>query len=502
MNALNRKLIILFVSIVFLLYLYLLPKSFLGFYQAQMLANVFDLNTAIQNTPNLKSIVGYLMLIKTLNIVLDIPLFSVILISAIISFIALFIAYYFIISWFITDPDVKFFLIFLYPIIYIIISPTSIFAGYLSIYSLLLATMILYLIFNKKISFPFLIILFLSWLALSLYWHSIQVMTMAIIFIFFLLIMSTTQFNDSYKKQQFFAFLTIFLIFIISWTYFKSSFFESSLNIFQIDFDSSKFLSKGSFSNEFAFISNTPTKFFDTSRYLSYLLVEVIFMVLSLYTVYAIITKKEISNNFFVFSSVFLAQLILVPLYFFVTGSSPVILIITFLYPAAIIFLLAPEKLILKRVLNLLIITFLLIPIVLTSLGVANIYFNNNPEQKIKLTTYYPSAYWINDKFGKINIYTDAHTGGNFQLINKMYVKNDNINIISIGYHTYSDLIHHTFNHNKNSILIINQRLYDEHLIFESLESWNQFEPINKKIIYCDKELNPIFSDGNIIIFI
>ncbi len=499
----NIILFFIFFSGIFLFFLLLIPISYLGFYQAQMLSLIFDLSISIQNFPGIKSIIAYLILIKILNIFTNTQLFTTIQISAFISLISLFLSYYFFINLFNIDKKIKTFTILFYPVLFLLFAPTSIFAGYLSSFSLLISIIILFLFSKKqerKDKLQISILVVICWIALGFYWHSIQVMTIAIIAVYWVLI---TLYNNQNTRinQNSILFLIISVLFIVSWIYIKSSTFESSLSYFQLDFDFLKFLSKGALTNEYSFNSNLPIGFIDIIRYLSYFFTELIIGFISLKTLYIISIKEDLPKEYLLISSLFFAQLIMIPIYFFVTGASPIIIITTFFYPVIILLFLKQNQKSISFLTRTTILLIIFIPLIVTSIGTFYVYINNSPEQNIDFNNYISSVDWITSHYNKTTIYTDAHTGGNYRIA--LHSKNIDVNcdIISIGYQTYIDIISLNFINANDKILVINQQLYENHLIFESLESWNQFEPVNPNLINKNTNLNKFFSDGKIIIY-
>jgi len=501
-SALNRVLYI-FLALFFVIVPLLLPESYMGFYQSQVLSSIFVDNFDLDANPGHISIITYLSLVKCTFVVFDQDLFLTTHILGLMSILSIFISYLLILR--ITAPlrsSYKILAIF-YPILFIASAPGSIFAGYVLGFSLLLSSAILYLLMKNyrdctNLSYNWLILI-ICWVTLGLFWHSMQVLTMVIIAVYLLLISCAALVTNKSPIPYITTLLMILTIFIITWIYLRFFTLEGILSDFSLDFEISKIFSKGSFSNEYTYISQVPTSFLDRFRYLSYVITEMIAILVTLKILFSVKDCRATERNgFFFLPSLVVAQFVIFLMYFIATGSASVMMIVAFIYPTVLLYLINSNVVCGSNALKYILTFFIVFPLVLSCIGISYSYIVESPEQNIKHTTFGASSEWIVDHFYDKREYADAHTGGNHMI---MQLQHENsLDIVSIGYNTYSAIANQQY-HSGNDILVINRQLFNRHLIFESLESWNQFEPLNPHDIDINNGLDLLFFDGTIQVY-
>ena len=137
-------------------------------------------------------------------------------------------------------------------------------------------------------------------------------------------------------------------------------------------------------------------------------------------------------NSFFFLPSLIVAQFIVFLVYFIATGSASVMMIVAFIYPTVLLYLINPNVVCGSNALKYILIFFIVFPLVLSCIGVSYSYIIESPEQNIKYTIFDASSEWIVDNFYGKREYTDAHTGGNHMIMQFQHEKS--LEIISIGY--------------------------------------------------------------------
>ena len=500
--SISNRLLYVSLAVFFVIVPFLLPKSFLGFYQSQVLSSLFIDNFDLEANPGHISIIAYLSLVKCAFVVFGQNLFLTMHILGIFSVLAIFTSYILI---FRITGHLQFsskIVATFYPILFILSAPGSIFAGYVLGFSLLLSSMILYVLVRNYRVPTYLscnwIILIVCWITLGLFWHTMQVLTMVIVVVYLLLITYASFIVNKSPIKYIIPLVLVLTIFIVTWIYIRSFTLESILGNFTVDFEISKIFSKGSFSNEYAYISQVPTSILDRFRYLSYLITEIIAFIVTIKILSSIKNNRSEFSGFFFLPALFVAQFVVFLLYFIATGSASVMVIVAFVYPTVMLYIISSRLPCSNNALKYILVFFILFPMILSYIGVSYGYIMESPELNIKHTVFDASGEWIMENFDGIREYTDAHTGGNHMITQSQH--GNNPEIVSIGYGTYFSILNQQYL-GENDLLVINQQLFYQHLIFESLESWNQFEPLNPHDIDINNHFDLLFSDGTISVY-
>lgn len=123
---------------------------------------------------------------------------------------------------------------------------------------------------------------------------------------------------------------------------------------------------------------------------------------------------------------------------------------------------------------------------------------NNSLEFQSDFKMYESCSMWLaNNLYGK-TVISDANTVGYISIwYNKNnYHCNNPLFFYSIGESTYHEIYQGNYN-SHSSVIVYNYVIYQKHLVFESLQSWNKFKPLAPGMLQRNN-LDVLYNDGNI----
>jgi len=501
--------ILLYFTLIFLIASLLMPKSVLGFYQAHALSNIYIPNLGIDSGVgvNIKSIVAYPALIRVLFLICDTSTLATIRIAGFSSVLAILFSYILLFRVVAGDKKTKILVAWIYPIIFIFLNSASIVTGYIFGFSTILSFIIVFFFLDKRRQqnyIPLFIIALISWIALGLFWHTLQVMTYFIIlsYMFISSLPDIIKTGNSTIKWNLFILLTV--IFIATWIYLREDALGHVLNNPNIDISS--LFKKGSFAGTYSFKSALPIEWIDKMRYFGYIFAYVLMGIIAIKFIVNIFRKKEVSSAYIIVTALLISGISFMLLYFIASGTTLPRILLTFSYPFLLILLNSKSglqidfinKYNLKKIFTLV----LVIPIALTSTCTLYTYIVETPEKNLSIEMYRNSFFWIVDHSHPKRILSDSHTSGHYQILYTScgIYRQYKMDASSIGSDTYKRILEIEYKNVGDSILVINTELYKKHLIFSSLQAWNKFEPIPPQCVTQNKQLNIVYDDGRILI--
>lgn len=487
----------------------LLPKSLLGFYHVQTFSAIYL--SDLMDT-KFKSVVAYVIFIKILSLIFKGSILSISNIAGIASVLSVIFSY--ILLFRVVDGDSKSKTIasFLYPVLMICSSCSNVLVGYVSGLSMILYFIISFFFLDKRRKYNYVSLFFvalISWITLGLFWHSVYVMAF-FIFAVYLIVFNLYNTNNPKTFTQWNIFILLVASFLYMWFYFREDMINNSLNLENLRLNFSSIFGKGSFTGIYTYNHSLQMylKYVDITRYLGYLLAYIIIFIFTIEFAINIVKKKNVSKNQMFLVSLFISEIFFMLLYLISTGTIGVRILLTFSYPLIIIMLYNYNnqqsylKCLNNSNLRMIIILFLIIPSVLTAAFSLYNYLAESPEQNISFNTYEDSFEWIS-KYSRANIiFSDAHTSGHYQLFYNLKNIFDKIQMdfYSLNYAKYEKIADSTYDTSDNSLLVINQILYEKHLQFQSLEAWNTFEPLSPEYIEQNINLDKVYNDGSVLI--
>lgn len=501
----NNLVTLLYFTLVLLATVLLLPKSLLGFYHVQAFSAIY--------LPNLegssKAIIGYTILMKVLSLMFSGNVLVISNIAGIDSVLSVIFSYLLLFRIVDGDPKIKTIVSFLYPIVILCLAPTDILVGYVSGFSMILYFIISFFLIDerRKCNYTSLFfIAFISWVTLGLFWHTVHVM-MYLIFMTYMVIFNLYNIHKYRTLPQWNILIVLTVSFLFMWFYLRESLIHNLLLESFSHISISSIFGKGSFAGIYAYKHNLHYMgYIDIMRYLGYLLAYTIILIFAIEYAINIIKKKDVSKTQIFLLALFISEILFLFMYFISSGSIGPRILITFSYPLIIIMLNNNRQLSVKYLNNfnirMIITLFLIIPVILTAVFSSYNYFVESPEQNIYIDSYKNSFGWSSEYSNADVIISDAHTSGHYQLfymLQKIFDKKQ-IDFISVSYAKYEQIVDSTYNPSDNSLLIINEILYEKHLLFQSLQAWNKFEPLSPEYIGQNTNLNKIYNDGRVAI--
>ncbi|WP_292381600.1 hypothetical protein [Methanosarcina sp. UBA289] len=511
---------LLYFTLILIATLLLLPKSLLGFYHVQVFSAIYLPNLKgdapfiylpnLTNTP-FKSIIAYPIFMQILSILLRGNAIFISNITGIASILSIIFSYILFFRIMDGNHKIKSIASFLYPIILICTNPSSILAGYVLGFSTILCFMISFSFLDERrksnyISLFF--VAFISWITLGLLWHSEYSMIYLILIIYIII---SNLYNVSYNKI--FSLWNILILYTVSflftWFYLRENTINNILNSEQFrSISISSIFNKGSFTGAFTYNHSLQIylEYVDIIRYLGDLLAYIIMLIFAIEFAINIFRKKNVSKNHMFLTSLFISDILFISIYFISTGTLGTRILSTFSYLLILIMLNSDQQFSIKCLnnsnLRVLITLFLIMPLILTSIFSFYNYLIESPEQNVDIDTYNSSFRWISEYTDSDMINSDAHTSGHYQLfytLGDVFDKKQ-MNFNSLSYAKYKKIVDSTYNPSDNSLLVINEILYEKHLQFQTLEAWNTFEPLSSKYLKQNINLNEIYNDGYVSI--
>jgi hypothetical protein len=381
--------------------------------------------------------------------------------------------------------------------------------GYVLGPSILLSFIVIFCLLywkNSKTNYiPTFIIFLISFSVLGFLWHTLQVMTFVIIFVFVLVSYIHNKEKDSRLSIN--VLLITSVIFFMIWFYYRDTQVTYILQHLQNTFDFSTLFRTGSFVGEYTFKSSYSPGYLVILRYASYIMIYVIIGTIAIKYIWDKIRHKTHSKDNSTFSFIILVLLISDVLfnaaYYLATKEVGPRVLYMLSYPTLFIYLNSNDQKhnMLSRIARGLITGVLAISIVLTGLSVTYQYLKDEPSKNIDYSVFQPGYAWIVKNTTAAQIHSDSTTSGHYQLFytyTNTY-KNQEIKMSSIGYKLYESVIENNYENNDDSILVINRELYEKHLKFLSLSSWDEFEPLAPEKLDSNTNVNVIYDDSIVI---
>lgn len=489
-----------------------MPKSLLGFYHVQTFSMMylpdFGMNSGEGSA---KSLIGYLILMKVLSILCDAsPLLTSIL-AGISSILSVILAYILLFRVGDGDKKIKIIVSFLYPIILIASAPSSILVGYVSGFSLILYFVILFFFITKRREHnykSFFLMALITWITLGLFWHTVHIMTYIIIMTY--VILSNIHKICIGKNNRQWNILILFtVLFIFMWFNLRESIIENMLLTTNSPITMASFFNRGSFINNYSYEQDLYiyAELISILRYFGYILAYIIVVIFGIKFSINIIRKKDVSNIHIFLIALLISDMLFMLMYFRSTGSFGPRILITFIYPIVIIMLNSKMKnnrnwlrhISSRRIITL----FLIIPLIFTGTFSVYNYILESPEQNIPIKAYQNNFEWVVKYTHSDTIISDSHTSGHYQLLHRFQriYETKPMDFTDVKYNKYEEIMHHTYSPAEASLLVINEILYDKHLVFRSLDAWNTFEPLSPEYVDENRNLYRIYNDGRMVIF-
>jgi hypothetical protein len=515
------KIFLLYLIILFFIYMVLMPNSIDGFYQASMISNAYlpDLGAENSLSQSPTSIIAYVIIINILWNICNIDPLTTVRLFGFLSIVSIFILYSIIFEMVPGNRFVKESLKYGYPLVLIGLN-TSILMGYVISFTVTLGFIIFiyfYRILNGDVSnyrIRFFTIM-VCWIAIGLYWHSYHVAILLLVgamaFTGYVYMIMNNRITSNRKMINTVLVSTLLLIvvFIMIWSYMRvdmlSGILNNVLNNLNIDILSNLF-KKGSTAGTFSFVSQYPTGAIDTLRYVSYGIVYSFLFITIIMILWHLITKRPFGSKYVILMALLLADFAYQGLYFITTRSAAPLILLIFTIPFFLI-LFTDYPLpkfrgqgFLKRAITILVV----VPLILTSCMNIASYVTESPEKNVHLDILQYGDQWLfNNIEGDVTVISDAHTIGHYAIFQNMNGREfDGISVDSIGTGRYSELTTGIFikEMDVDSYVAINHVMYEDHLIFKSLQAWNKFEPLDPIYLRSNPHINSIYFDGFVTI--
>ena len=442
---------------------------------------------------------GYMVLIKILSLICNTDVINIICIAGIYTIITMAFYYLMLMNKIQGNSTMKMIISCMYPLILVGID-ISIFRGYVFGFTLPLYFIILSILLNEKMnnkqSF---IIVIIAWTTLGIFWHTAQIMSYLIIVSFIIL-----YFLLNYKHEKKFVvnlqlFLVITAILIITWISLR----DAALNVifsnidFNINLDG--FFNKGSLGGEYNYIHYSPFNFVDNFRYISYIITYAVMGFILIYVMLYYYNKRKTPNNYLLITTLLIADLLFMPIYYIVSGSVEPRILLVLSIPILILIVYDSN---INVMIKSIIIIALITPIILTSISNLYSYVSDNPEKNIPKEIYDNSFDWSINNINSTTLLSDTHTMGHYKLLYNEYgyYQRGYINITTVDYKIYKELVNGSYTNINNNIIIINNELYKKHLVYGSILAWTEFEPISPKSLDSNTQLKKVYDDGRIVI--
>lgn len=503
----------MYFSLVALIVALFSPASSWGFYYSQVVSNIyaenfnFDTYAAFEG----KGLFFYLVLMRSLSLICNIEPIVLTHIASASSIVMVIFVYVYFLSQFPGDKWLKVIVGIIYPI-GVIIQSMSYWFGYVLPYSVILMLLIVSILFYKtevKTRIQTITALVILWVALGLYWHSFQVLTLGIILSLF--VTNLIQING--RKKTKYNFILIFLmlaLFVITWVYLREQTLYNLLSIPHIEFDISSLFNKGSFTGDCTYES-----FFDPLwklnflRYIGYL---VSFGVMGVFTtnyIFHILKREEIPKYLQIFVILFISDVIFMVLYFIATRETAPRILSVISLPLLLIILnndtkIEPDIMNNKSLRK--VITVILICSMCSATPYAIYsYFEETAEKNIDMENFKSSLNWTLDYIPRSTIVSNSHTCGNYMLLYGYFahwIGTQRISFKDMTHRDYLKLATIEYDNPEDEILVIGDMMYVKHLKQESIQYWNVYDPLPPACTDVNSNLTKLYSDGTVIVYI
>lgn len=513
MNGKVFKTTLIYLIGIYIVYLVFHPVSAGGAYQSNMLSNIYISNFGTGTNTGLdpSSILGYIISIKIISIILNTGVLQVISLTSVVLFMSIILFYVCFIRSFSKQSYFSYLVMLGYPLILLGLD-YSFFRAYTLSFALPLCLLICYLLPNLKCKDSELILItIIAWIALGFIWHTFHIIVFLIVIFYFILLNTDvliSQKNDKHLEIK--LPLLYAVVFIFTWLMLRDATLSFTLFNPNLDFNLFDFLIKGSFAGIYAYKSFIPISQIDLIRYVGYMVTYLLVAVMALDFVVKYLKSREITKPQLILVSFLLSDIVFQTLYFVASRSISPKILIFLLYPAIIVFFFTchdisifPVDLKIWTAMKYLIVIVTIVPLIVTSVAGLYSYAYEYPEKSIPESAYVSSIGWYVKSVDGLEIVSDTHTIGYYRL----YYAENNYPIrefpkfVDVRYRDYEEIVSSQYQLEDKTILLVNNILNKKHLIFESLESWNKFEPLDYKITRKNPNLIQIYSDGKVLIY-
>ncbi|AEK73091.1 hypothetical protein GQS_05965 [Thermococcus sp. 4557] len=378
---------------------------------------------------------------------------------------------------------------------------------------LMLISTILWSLIRTSSPLKILILGILSYLALSLYWHSAGMIGFSLIVAY--IIVHLTFSNKKHTIQKW-GIYTYILITVISWIFIRGLTYGGAFrdviilarNV-SINYILRGVFSKGNFvPRDYIFSSKffIPSEIINFGLYISYAIITLI-SVLILYHNLWQIDKASTEKTTSLLMVILLGNILFMGAYFSATFIFPPVVFQTLLYPFVVTYILSGLHP-LKNTLKIKLISLFLVGTLVASfgLGTLQIMYTSTFEDtrgETSFDMYFPSIEWISHHIQDISIISDGNTGGYYQIILSKYhlYETSRVKIFKWGItlRIYENLVQGKYR-NEKSLLVVNTLLFKKHLRLVSLQAWNRFKPLPSGSYIVQNNLLMIYNDNNIVI--
>ncbi|WP_430515118.1 hypothetical protein [Pyrococcus woesei] len=366
---------------------------------------------------------------------------------------------------------------------------------------LILGMVVLYSFF--KVGREFFVLALISFSTLTLYWHSSHMLFFVILLSIsgFILVIKIIFKNQAGKVNQYIptriVLVTLLSTFVWVWgrkLYGSQNLLSSFREYFYLKRLLEGLFSKGAFvPPEYLYYDPLYARFdpiFDALRYVLYLATFIITLSTSFKALKLNKREEMLGLPLIVGSGAFMF------LYYLATytfGPAP---ILVFLIPYSLNIL--TKKMVNRKSFALIMIFFV---VLLTITGIYGQYkgIRSSPEFNQDFITFSPPIQWLTEHKAEITIISDANTLGYMTIWygkNSLYHKSE-LHFVSIGNYYYQKLYTGNYERRGDIIFVYNYELYRKNLMFESLQAWNKYKPLEPLVVLKNR-LNVVYSSQKI----
>jgi hypothetical protein len=468
-------------------------------------------------TVNSRPVIAYVVLINVISTTLDTGPLATSHIMGLLSVLFVILSYLLLLRVLPGGNKAKMAVLGIFPIFYIAWNALGLLSGYVLGPTMILSFSALFCVlyqhrYKSQNYIAIFLVLLISLGALGVFWHSFFTATFLLIVSF----IAVTAIPRILRKEKlvvnWYLVALIMAVFIVTWLSLRGSQLASILQNLHLSFDFASLFAKGSFVGEYGFKYAFPVAYVDEVRYAAYILIYVTMGLVAINYFRRVFKKdsvmsSEVSLTYSLVLTFLISDIVFILLYFMATRTVGLTILVTFAYPFMLIYLNSSvgqqssfvSKLNFKKFLT----AFLVIAFILTSASSLYSYIKEDPARNLNEEMYKSSFFWI-DKHSAAEwvVLSDAMTSGQYQLLYAYYniFEHQRIAMSFITYSQYESVMNLTYKNPPNSLLALNTKLYEEHLIFGTLQAWNRFEPIYPECISENPQLSIIYNDGRILL--
>ncbi len=512
-------LFLLCLTLIILIAYVLLPQSMGGYWGVHMTSNAYLPDLGFDSelaTVNSRPVIAYVVLINVISTTLDTGPLATSHIMGLLSVLLVILSYLLLLRVLPGGNKAKMAVLGIFPIFYIAWNAPGLLSGYVLGPAMILSFSALFCVlyqhrYKSQNYIAIFLVLLTSLGALGVFWHSL----FTAMFLLIVSFIAVTAIPGILRKEKlvvnWYLVALIIAIFIVAWLYLRGPQLASILQNLHLSFNFAALFAKGSFVGEYGFTYAFPVACAGEVRYVAYILIYVTMGLVAINYFRRVFKKNsvmssEVSLAYSLVLTFLISDIVFKLLYFIATGTVAPAILITFSYPFMLIYLNSRvgqqasfvSKLNFKKLLT----VFLVIAFILTSASSLYSYVKEDPARNLNEEMYKSSFFWIAEHSAAERVLSDAPTSGQYQLLYAYHniFEHHRIAISSITYNQYEGVMNLTYENPPNSLLALNAKLYEEHLIFGALQAWNKFEPISPKYISENPQLSIIYNDGRVLL--